>query len=268
MTASGDSHDLRTTVFMMTVPMRLKLYERQAALNLHHPPCLTCHFPHTDLSEWQELKTCQGKKKPGWHFPGANEEKPKSTSRDVIWFLAGCRAMSQVVLEDESGEEDHFPRVNSTTGSSGYHPENSRGVEKQRKKKMTRQTVQRPCCRVYFRRESSNRIKHATVQRQYLNQVQAKSNRAPTECSAGYHLSHLESCCYFHLGGQFSPAAEVVFEATTAIEIKGVAMASRAWVPGGKRGRIRYIRMPETKIVKIFPHSPFLAGVVDGAVAW
>lgn len=115
---------------------------------------------------------------------------------------------------------------------------------------------QRPCFRVYLRRESSNRIKHAIVQRQCLNQVQAKSNRASTECSAGYHLSHLESCCYFHLRGQFSPAAKVVFEATTAIEIKGVAMASRAGCVGGKQGRIRYIRLPENK-VEFFPHASF-----------
>lgn len=165
------------------------------------------------------------------------------------------------MLKDESREEDHFPRVNSTTGSSGYRPENSRGVEK-----LTRQTIQRPCCRVYLRRESSNRIKHATVQRQYLNQVQAKSNRASTECSAGYHLSHLESCCYFHLGGQFSPAAEVAFEATTAIEIKGVAMASRAGVQGGKGGWIRYIRLPETKIAELFPHSLFQLWLVRWTV--
>lgn len=117
--------------------------------------------------------------------------------------------------------------------------------------------IQRPCRRVYLRRESSNRIKHATVQRQYLNQVQAKSNRASAERSGGDHLSHLESCCYFHLQGQFSPAAEVVFEATTAIEIKGVAMGSRVGGRRGKRGWIRYIRLPGNKIVELFPCTPF-----------
>lgn len=135
MTASGDSHDLRTTIFMMTVPMRRKLYTRQAVLNLNYPPCPTCHFPHRPIwvAGTKNMSRKKKKKKPSWHFPGANEEKPKSTSRDVVWFHAGCRALSQVVLKDESREEDHFPRVNSTTGPSGYHPENSRGVEKQRK---------------------------------------------------------------------------------------------------------------------------------------
>lgn len=149
--------------------------------------------------------------------------------------------MSQVVLKDESGEGDHLPCVNNTTGPSGYRPENSEGVKKKterKKEKLTRQTIQRPCRRVYLQRESSNRIKHATVQRQYLNQVQAKSNRASAERSGGDHLSHLESRCYFHLQGQFSPAAEVAFEATTAIEIKGVAMGSGAEMGGGRQPRL------------------------------
>lgn len=142
MTASGDSHDQRTTIFTIAVPMRLKLYERRATVKLHYPLRLTCHFPHTGLFEWRELKTCHlKKKKPGWHFPGANEEKPKSTSRDVIWFLAGCQAMSQVVLKDESGEGDHLPCVNNTTGPSGYRPENSGGVKKKKKEKRKTDTA-------------------------------------------------------------------------------------------------------------------------------
>lgn len=62
MTASGDSHDQRTTIFTIAVPMR-KLYERRATVKLHYPLCLTCHFPHTGLFEWRELKTCHLKKK-------------------------------------------------------------------------------------------------------------------------------------------------------------------------------------------------------------
>lgn len=55
MTASGDSHDQRTTIFTIAVPMQLKLYERRAAVKLHYSLCLTCHFPHTGLFEWREL---------------------------------------------------------------------------------------------------------------------------------------------------------------------------------------------------------------------
>lgn len=142
--------------------------------------------------------------------------------------------MSQVVLKDESGGRS-FTLCQQHYAPIRISPRKFRRCKKKEKKKekLTQQMIQRPCRRVYLRRESSNRIKHATVQRQYLNQVQAKSNRTSAERSGGDHLSHLESCCYFHLQGQFSPAAEVVFEATTAIEIKGVAMGSRV---GGQRG--------------------------------
>lgn len=107
-------------------------------------------------------KNMSREKKPGWHFPGANEEKPKSTSRDVIWFLAGCRAMSQVVLKDESREEDNFPRVNSTTGPSGYHPENSRGVEKTKKTDAANDTATVLPCLLTKREFKQNQTCHST----------------------------------------------------------------------------------------------------------
>lgn len=96
--------------------------------------------------------------------------------------------------------------------------------------------------------------------------MQAKSIRTSAERSAGDHLSHLESCCYFHLQGQFSPVAEVVFEATTAIEIKGVRMASRVGGRRGERGWTRNSRLPENKIAELFPCTPFTFWVVRWTV--
>lgn len=77
-------------------PCGLKLYERRATVKLHYPLCLTCHFPHTGLFEWRELKTCHLKKKTWLAFSWCEWGKTKVN-------IKRCHLIPRWVSGDESG---------------------------------------------------------------------------------------------------------------------------------------------------------------------
>lgn len=94
---------------------------------------------------------------------------------------------------------------------------------------LTQQMIPRHVA-VFTYEGSSNGIKHATVQRQRLNQVQARGNQIPPRPDVAPRIT-CRACklLLFPSAGQFSPNRGVRPTATAAIEIKGGAREWGTW---------------------------------------